>query len=88
LYGCEIWSVTLREEYGVKVFEKRALRKIFGSRREEVTGEWRRLRNEQHYALLLSKCYSDDHIKKNGMIKACATYGEIRDACNVWMGVV
>jgi hypothetical protein len=47
LYGCEIWSVTLREEQRQRVFEKRVLRRIFGPKRDEVTGEWRRLHNEE-----------------------------------------
>jgi hypothetical protein len=44
LCGCETWSLTLREEYRLKVFENRVLRRIFGPKRDEVTGEWRRLR--------------------------------------------
>jgi hypothetical protein len=44
LYGCETWSLTLREEH--RVFENRVLRKIFGPKRDEVTGEWRKLNNE------------------------------------------
>ena len=44
---CETWSVTLQEERKLRVFENMVLRRIFGSRREEVTGEWRRLRNEE-----------------------------------------
>jgi hypothetical protein len=40
LYGCEIWSVTLREEKRLKVFENRVLRRIFGPKRDEATGEW------------------------------------------------
>jgi hypothetical protein len=47
LYGCETWSLTLREEYGLRVFENRVLRKIFGPKRDEVTGEWRQLHNEE-----------------------------------------
>jgi hypothetical protein len=47
LYGCETWSLTLREEHRLRVFEKRVLRKIFGPKRDEVTGEWRKLRNEE-----------------------------------------
>jgi hypothetical protein len=47
LYGCETWSVTLREEYRLRVFENRVLRRIFGPKRDEVTGEWRRLHNEE-----------------------------------------
>jgi hypothetical protein len=47
LYGCETWSVTLREKHRLRVFENRVLRKIFGSKRDGVTGEWRRLHNEE-----------------------------------------
>jgi hypothetical protein len=43
LYGCEIWSLTLREEHRLRVFENRVLRRMFGPKRDEVTGEWRRL---------------------------------------------
>ena len=45
LYGCETWSLTLREERRVRVFENRVLRGIFGPERDEVTGEWRKLHN-------------------------------------------
>jgi len=41
LYGCETWSLTLREERRLRVFENRVLRRILGPKREEVTGEWR-----------------------------------------------
>jgi len=47
LYGCETWSLTLREERRLKVFENRVLRRVFGSKRDEVTGEWRKLHNEE-----------------------------------------
>jgi hypothetical protein len=47
LYGSETWSLTLREEHRLKVFETRVLRRIFGSKRDEVTGEWRKLHNEE-----------------------------------------
>jgi hypothetical protein len=47
LYGCETWSLTLREEHRLKVFENRVLRRIFGPKRDEVTGVWRRLHNEK-----------------------------------------
>ena len=47
LYGCEAWSLTLREERKLRVFENRVLRRIFEPRRDEVTGEWRRLHNEE-----------------------------------------
>jgi hypothetical protein len=45
LYGCETWSVTLREEHRLRVFENRVLRGVFGHKRDEVTGEWRKLHN-------------------------------------------
>jgi hypothetical protein len=48
LYGCEIWSLTLRDEPRLRVFENRALRRIFGPKRDEVTREWRKLHNEEH----------------------------------------
>jgi len=47
LYGCETWSLTLREERRLMVFENRVLRKVFGPKRGEVTGEWRKLHNEE-----------------------------------------
>ena len=47
LYGCETWSLTLRELRKLKVFENMVLRRIFGPRRDEVTEEWRRLHNEE-----------------------------------------
>jgi len=57
LYGCETWSLTLREERKLRVFEKKVLRRIFGSRRDEVTGEWRRMHNEE-----LNDFYSSPNI--------------------------
>ena len=45
LYGCETWSLTLREERRLRVFENRVLRRIFGPKRDEVNGEWRKLHN-------------------------------------------
>jgi hypothetical protein len=47
LCGCKTWSLTLREECRLRVFENRVLRKIFGLKRDEVTGEWRELHNEE-----------------------------------------
>jgi hypothetical protein len=47
LYGCETWSLTLREEQSLRVFENRVLRRIFGPERDEATGDWRRLHNEE-----------------------------------------
>ena len=47
LYECETWSLTLREEKKPRLFENMVFRRIFGPRRDEVTGEWRRLHNEE-----------------------------------------
>jgi hypothetical protein len=46
LCGCETWSLTLREEHGLKLFESKVLRRIFGPKRDERTGEWRKLQSE------------------------------------------
>ncbi|KAJ4426618.1 hypothetical protein ANN_26416, partial [Periplaneta americana] len=54
LYGCETWTLTLREEHSLRVFENNVLRKIFGAKRDEVTGEWRKLHNTELHALYSS----------------------------------
>jgi len=57
LYGCETWSLTLREERNLRAFENMVLWRIFGPRRDEVTGEWRRLHNDE-----LNDSYSSPNI--------------------------
>ena len=54
LHGCETWSLTLRKECRLRVFESRVLRRISGPKRDEVTGQWRRLHNKELYALYSS----------------------------------
>jgi hypothetical protein len=54
LYECETWSLTLREEHRLRVFENRVLRIIFGPKRYEVTGDWRKLQNEELHNLYSS----------------------------------
>jgi hypothetical protein len=71
----------MREERRLKVLGNRVLRKIFRPKRNEVTGEWRRLHNEGLHVLylLITKYYSDDQIEKNEMGGACGIYeGEKR----------
>jgi hypothetical protein len=57
LYGCEIWSFTFRKERILRVYENRVLRGIFGPKRDEVTGEWRKLHNVE-----LNDTYSSPNI--------------------------
>jgi hypothetical protein len=63
LYGCETWSLTLREEHRLRVFENRVLRRICGPKRDEVNGGWRKPHNEE-----LHNLYSSTNIMK--MIKS------------------
>jgi hypothetical protein len=87
LYGCETWSLTLREEHRLRVFENRVLTRIFGPQRNEVTGGWRKLHNEDLHGL-----YSSPSIVR--VIKArrmrwaahVARIGEVRGAYNILVG--
>jgi hypothetical protein len=51
LYGCETWSLSLRQEHRLKIFENRVLRRIFGPKRDEVIGGWRKLRDKELHNL-------------------------------------
>ncbi|KAJ4442507.1 hypothetical protein ANN_04094 [Periplaneta americana] len=87
LYGCETWTLTLREEQRLRVFENKVLRKIFEAKRDEVTGEWIKLHNAELHAL-----YSSPDIIRN--IKSrrlrwtghVTRMGESRNACRVLAG--
>jgi hypothetical protein len=87
LYGCETWSLTLREVHRLRVFENRVRRRIFGPKRDEVTGGWRKLHNEELHGL-----YSLPSIIR--VIKArmmrwvgyVARMGEVRVAYNILIG--
>jgi len=86
LYGCETWSRTLREERRLRVFEKRVMRRIFGPKRDEVRGEWRRL-----HTVELNDVYSSPNIRYSGvqiqwneMGGACSTYGGGEKRTGFW----
>jgi len=87
LYGCETWSLTLREERMLRVFENRVLRKVFGPKRDKVTGEWRKLRKEQ-----LNDLYSLPNIvrvvksRRMGWAGHVARMGEDRGVHRVLVG--
>ena len=65
----------MSEECRLTVFENMVLRRIFGRKRDEVTGEWRRLHNKELYALFHTKYHSGDQIKKTEMGRTCSIYG-------------
>jgi len=87
LYGCETWSLTLREERKLRVFENMVLRRMFGPRRDEVTEEWRRMHNEE-----LKDLYSSPNIVrviKSGRMRWAehvARMGEEREVYRVLVG--
>jgi hypothetical protein len=54
LYGCKTWSLTLKEEHRLRVFENRVLRRIFGPKRDEETRDWRKLHNKKLHNLYSS----------------------------------
>jgi len=87
LYGCETWSLTLREERGLRVFENRVLRRIFGPKRDEVTGEWRKLHNEELNDLYCSpnivRVLESRRMRWEGHV---ARIGERRDVYRILVG--
>ena len=87
LYGCETWSLALREERKQRVFENMVFRRIFGPRRDEVTGEWRRLHNEE-----LNDLYSSPNIvrvmksRRMRWVGHVARMGEEKKCIGSWRG--
>ena len=73
LYWCETWLLTLRDECSLRVFKNRVLRGLFGPKRDEVTGEWRQLHNEELNDLYCSpNIVQVTKIKKNEMGGECS----------------
>jgi hypothetical protein len=86
LYGCETWSLTLRKEHRLRVFENVVLRKIFGPKRE-VEGSWRKLHNDELHSL-----YASPNIvrviksRRMRWVEHVARMGEERGVCSVLVG--
>jgi len=87
LYGCETWSLTLREERKLRVFENRVLRRIFGHKRDEVTDEWRKLHNEeltvQYSSMNILRVIKSRTMRWAGHV---ASMGEGRGGSGFWWG--
>jgi hypothetical protein len=79
LYGCESWSVTLRKEFILNVFENRALRRIFGPKRDEIMARWRKLHNEE-----LPNLYSPP--RRMRCVGYVGRMGEKGKACRILVG--
>jgi hypothetical protein len=87
LYGCETWYVILREEHRLRVFENRVLRGIFGPKRDEVTGEWRKLHSGElhnlHSSLDIIRQIKSSRMRWEGHV---ARMGEVRNVYRVLVG--
>jgi hypothetical protein len=77
VYGCENWWLTFREEHRLWVYGNRILRRIFGTKREEVTGEWKRLHNEELYDLRSSPNIIKKNVMTRTYISHTAREGEV-----------
>jgi hypothetical protein len=86
LYGCETWSLTLREEHRLRMFENRILRKVFGLKMDEGTGEWRKLHNEELHDLYSSpSIIRIIKLRRMRWVGHVARMGEKRNACRLFV---
>jgi hypothetical protein len=87
LYGCETWSLTLRKEHRLRVFENKVLRSTFGPKRDEVAGGWRKLHNEELRDLYsLSSIIRIIKSRRMRLVRYVARMGENRNTYRLLMG--
>jgi hypothetical protein len=86
LYGCETWSLTLREEHRLRVLENRVLRRIFGLKRDEVRERWRKLHNEELRDLYSSPSRIKIFKSRMRLAGNIARKGEKKNACRLLLG--
>ena len=85
LYGCETWCLSLTEEWRLWELENKVLRKIFGAKRDEITGEWRKLHNAELHALYSSP-NTVSNLKSTDMGRTCSTYDAIQKCIQSFSG--
>jgi hypothetical protein len=87
LHGCETWSLTVWEEHRLRVFENRVLRRIFGPKRDEMPGEWKRLLNEELRDLHSSpSVFRIIELRRMRLAGHVAQMGEKRNVCRLLVG--
>jgi hypothetical protein len=87
LYGCITWSVKLREEHRLRVFENRVLRRMCRSEREEVMGGWRKLYKEEHHDLYsLQNIIRVNKLRRMRWSEHVMCMGKMRNAYTIFIG--
>jgi hypothetical protein len=85
LYGCKTSSLALREEHRLRVFENMVLRRIFGPKRDEVTGEWRKLHNEElsdlYFSPSIIRIIKSRRMRWAGLVTRMGRRGTLIDYC-------
>jgi hypothetical protein len=84
LYGCETWSLTVREGHRLRVFDNRVLRRIFGPKRDGVTGGWREVLNEElHDLYSLPSVIRIIKLRSKRWVRHASQTGEKRTVCRI-----